>query len=379
MNQKRLKLGSSRHAIRQRRVGERANAIVAKYGLLLLLAALFIGFSVALPTTFPTAFNIRIIASQNCILLIIVLALVPSLAAGAFDLSIGYQFGLAEVLMIGLMINQHLSWPIAGLIVLAVGAALGTMSGLIVSLLEIDSFIATLGTGSVILAVALYYDKGAQIIGNVSPTFTKLGALGPGGIPNTVFFGLAVLLALWLVLEFTPFGRHLYVLGTSPRTAELLGIRRKRYIPIVFAIGGLLCALAGILEASQLQVGEPSIGPEYLLPAFSSAMLGATAIRVGRVNPWGATIGAFVIAVGEAGLLQYGAGDASQALFNGLVLLVAMAIAGLTARRRLSSVPGTRGDAVETTPPGAAPSRESQADAPLELGSDANVTPLRSS
>jgi ribose transport system permease protein len=326
---------------------DRTNAVAAKYGLLFLLAALFIGFSIALPHTFPTSYNIRIIASQNCIVLIVVLALVPSLAAGAFDLSIGYQFGLAEVLMCGFMVNQHLSWPVAALIVLLVGAALGTISGLIVALLEIDSFIATLGTGSVILAVGLYYDKSAQIIGNIPSGFKSLGALGIGGIPNTVFFALGVLLVLWLLLDFTPFGRHLYVLGTSPRTAELLGIRRKRYIPIVLAIGGLLCALAGILEASQLQVGQPNIGPEYLLPAFSAAMLGATAIKVGRVNPWGATIGAFVIAVGQSGLIQYGAGDASQSLFNGLVLLVAMAIAGITARRRLKAIPGTRGNSGE--------------------------------
>jgi ribose transport system permease protein len=351
--------------------------------LLLLLAALFIGFSVALPSTFPTAYNVRIIASQNCILLIIVLALVPTLAAGAFDLSIGYQFGLAEVLMMGLMVNQHIAWPLAALVVLAVGAALGMMSGLIVALLEIDSFIATLGTGSVILAVALYYDKSIQIVGNVAPGFTKLGALGPGGIPNTVFFALATLVVLWLILDFTPFGRHLYVLGTSPRTAELLGIRRKRYIPVVFAMGGFLCALAGILAASQLQVGQPNLGPEYLLPAFSSAMLGATAIKVGRVNPWGAAIGAFVIAVGEAGLLQYGAGDASQALFNGLVLLVAMAIAGITARRGLSPVPGTRGDAVEAAVPGALrEGAEPQADAPMQTdpaSADAGITTTRSS
>jgi ribose transport system permease protein len=331
-----------------RRSATSTHTITAKYGLLILLIAIIAGFSIALPRTFPTAYNAQIIASQNCILLIIVLALIPTLATGAFDLSIGYQFGLAEVLMVGLIVNQRLAWPVAALIVLAVGAGLGMMSGLIVALLEIDSFIATLGTGSVILAVSLYYDKSVQIAGVLPKFFVDLGGNGPLGIPVTVFFGLGVLLMLWVILEHTPFGRHLYVLGTSPRTAELLGIRRRRYLPIVFAIGGLLCALAGILEAAQLQVGEPSLGPEYLLPAFSSAMLGATAVKVGRVNPWGAAIGAFVIAVGEAGLLQYGAGDATQALFNGLVLLVAMAIAGITARRRrAASVPGIRGDGAE--------------------------------
>lgn len=327
-----------RPRIKLPRLGDRANAILSKYGLLILLAALFVGFSIALPSTFPTAYNVRTLASQNCVLLIIALSLVFSLAAGVFDLSIGYQFGLAEVLMIGLMVKQHLAWPIAGLIVLAVGAGLGLATGLIIALLNIDSFIATLATGSVILGIALIYDGNVQITGTLPNSFTSLGGLGPAGIPVSVFFGLAVLIILWVIVEFTPFGRHLYVLGSSPRTAELLGIRRKRYIPAVFGCGGLLCALAGILEAAQLGVGEPSLGPEYLLPAFSSVMLGATAIKVGRVNPWGACIGAFVIAVGETGLVEYGGGDASQAIFNGLVLLVAMAIAGVTARRRLTAV-----------------------------------------
>ena len=100
-------------------------------------------------------------------------------------------------------------------------------------------------------------------------------------VPAPAIYALVVSLVLWVVFEFLPLGRYLYVLGASPRAAELNGISAKRYVTLAFVAAGTLASFAGIVLQSQLQVGQSSVGQEYLLPAFTAALLGATSIRPG--------------------------------------------------------------------------------------------------
>lgn len=319
----------------QRQVTEVTTRILSKYGLILLLALLFVAYSILLPTTFPTLFNLRSILAEQSIVLIFALALMIPLASGSFDLSVGYQIGFAQLLAIGLIVNQHLPWPVAVLAVLCIGCAIGLANGLIVTQLHIDSFIATLGSGAVIFGISLIYSKGTQINGDLPAGFLLLSGFGPLGIPVPAYAALAVCIILWIILEYLPVGRNLYVLGSNRRAAELIGISPSRYVPLVFATCSLLCAIGAILLIAEVRVGSPILGPEYLLPSFSAAILGTTAIRVGRVNPWGTAIAVFLIAIAVSGLLQLGVTNAAQSIFNGGMLLIAMTIAGITSRRRL--------------------------------------------
>jgi len=319
----------------QRNLMELATRVLSKYGLIVLLALLFVTYSILLPTTFPTVFNLRTILEENSIVLIFALALMMPLASGAFDLSVGYQIGLAQVLVIGLQVNQHYPWPIAILVTIGVGCAIGIVNGLIVTQLRIDSFIATLGSGAVIFGITLIYSGGVEIQGALPSAYLLLSGFGPLGIPVPAYVALAVCVILWIILEYLPIGRNLYVLGSNRRAAELVGITPTRYVPLIFAMCSLLCAIGAILLAAEIRVAQPTLGPEYLLPSFSSAILGTTAIRVGRVNPWGTAVAVFLIAIAVSGLLQLGATNAAQSIFNGGMLLVALTIAGITSRRRL--------------------------------------------
>jgi ribose transport system permease protein len=137
-----------------------------------------------------------------------------------------------------------------------------------------------------------------------------------------------------IVFEYLPLGRYLYVLGASPRTAELNGISAKRYITLGFVAAGTLAAFAGVVLQSQLQVGQSSVGQEYLLPAFTAALLGATSIRPGRVNVWGTVLAVAVLAVTVAGLNQLGAPFFVEPLFNGSMLILAVGLAVQAAERR---------------------------------------------
>jgi ribose transport system permease protein len=221
------------------------------------------------------------------------------------------------------------------------GAFVGLLNGLLVTRIRIDSFIATLGTGTVLYGLNAWYTGGQQVLGDLPPEFLAISG-NIGIVPTPALYVLVVSLALWLVFEFLPLGRYLYVLGASPRAAELNGISAKRYVTLGFVAAGTLAAFAGVVLQSQLQVGQSSVGQEYLLPAFTAALLGATSIRPGRVNVWGTVLAVAVLAVTVAGLNQLGAPFFVEPLFNGSMLILAVGLAVQAAQRRTKR--GTEAD-----------------------------------
>ena len=310
-----------------------ATQIIAVWGLLLLLMALIALFSALRPETFPTYFNMRSIINNKAIQAMLALAVFVPMTANHFDLSVGYMLGIAQVLVIGLQ-GQGLAWPEAAALVLLLGAMVGLCNGLLVTVVGIDSFIATLGTGTLLYGFNAWYTGGQQVIASLPDSFLNLSGAW-WGIPLPAIYVLVICLLMWVVFEFMPLGRHLYVLGANPKAAELNGISATRYVTGAFIVSGLVSAFAGIVLQSQLQVGQSSVGQEYLLPAFTAALLGATSIRPGRVNVWGTVLAVAVIAVIVAGLNQLGAPFFVEPLFNGAMLILAVGLAVTASRRRI--------------------------------------------
>lgn len=317
-------------ASRARRGG--LSHLVSTWGLLALLVALIVAFSLLKPDTFPTYFNIRSIVNNKSVQALLALAVFVPMAANHFDLSVGFLLGISQVLVIGLQ-GGGLSWPAAAGLVLLLGAAVGLANGVLVTFVGIDSFIATLGTGTLIYGINEWYTGGQQVVATLPDSFTNIsGALLGVPLPALYVFGVGG--ALFLVFEYLPGGRYLYVLGASPRTAELNGISARRYVTAAFVVAGALSAFAGIVLQSQLQVGQSSVGPEYLLPAFTAALLGATSVRPGRVNVLGTLLAVAVLAVTVAGLNQLGAPFFVEPIFDGTMLILAVGLAVVAARRR---------------------------------------------
>ncbi len=309
--------------------------LVSVHGLLIILIVLIVVFSLLRPETFPTTFNFRSILSDKSVIALCALAVMIPLATRQFDLSVGYLLGVAHILVIGLQVKSGLPWAAAALLVLLVGALVGLINGLLVTRAHIDSFVATLGVGTILFGLSSWYTKGEQLVGDTSPSFSGLTQVA-FGIPNSAIFVVLISLLLWIVFEYLPLGRRLYVLGANPRAGELTGISPNRYVPLAFIASGILTALAGVLLASRLGVGNPSVGPEFLLPAFAAALLGATSVRPGRVNVWGTILAVLILAVAFSGLQQLGAAFYVEPLFNGSVLILAVASAEYAARRRRS-------------------------------------------
>jgi ribose transport system permease protein len=312
--------------------------LIGTYGLLALTALLFLIFSLALPRTFPTLDTADSILSTQSIPAVLALAAMVPIVTGKFDLSIGYGLGLAHVMVLQLVVNDGWPWLLACLAVIIGGAAVGVLNGVIVEFGQIDSFIATLGTGSMMYAVTGWVTGGGRIVPGpqgLPAAFTDLYDSTFLGLPVPAFYVLALAVALWLVLERLPLGRYLYVIGSNPRAADLVGIPTRKYSVYAFTASGLIVGLAGVLLAAQQQIGNPSVGLDYLLPAFVGALLGSTAIKPGRPNAMGTVVAIAVLAVGLTGIRQMGAEFWTIPLFHGGTLLIAVGLAGYAARRRL--------------------------------------------
>ncbi|MFD7839486.1 ABC transporter permease [Streptomyces sp. NPDC059761] len=318
---------------------------IGTYGLLSLTVLLFLLFSLALPDTFPTRDNVSSILSNQSIPAILALGVTVPIASGKFDLSIGYGLGLAHVMVLFLIVEKGWPWPLACLTVVAGGTLAGAVNGVIVEFARIDAFIATLGTGSIMYAITGWITDGGRIVpgpDGLPAAFTDIYDARFLGLPVPAFYVLGLVIVLWLVLERLPFGRYLYVIGSNPRAAEILGIPTHRYCVYAFACSSTVVGFAGVLLAAQQQIGNPSVGLDYLLPAFVGALLGSTVIRPGRANAIGTLVAVTVLAVGLAGIGQLGAQFWATPLFNGCTLLIAVGLAGYSARRRL------RTDAIAT-------------------------------
>jgi len=313
---------------------QRVTRLLPVYGLPILTVILILVFSLLLPRTFPTMLNLRSILGDKSVIALLSLAAMIPMMAGRIDLTVGYGIVLWHIVAIALQTQLGLDWGVAVVVVLLLGCLLGAINGLLVEVARIDSFIATLGTGTVLYAIALWYTEGRQVIGVLPNGFLALYTLQVFGIPIAAFYVLAIGLMLWIAAEFLPVGRCLYAIGANPRAAELNGIPTRRYVIGAFVASGLLGALAGIVLAAKLRIGQASVGLEFLLPALVGAFLGSTTIKPGRVNVWGTLIGVAILAVGISGIQQLGGAFYVEPLFNGLTLLLAIGLAGYAQRKR---------------------------------------------
>jgi ribose transport system permease protein len=254
------------------------------------------------------------------------IGLVIPLAAGVFDLAVGAEVGFGAILVAALLAKADVPIPLAILLTILGGAAVGLVNGLLITVIRIDSFIATLGVSSVLLALITWISGGRQILG-LSSGFQDLATKQILGITAPVWIMLVLALVAWYVLEKTPAGRRVYATGGNPEAARLAGVKTKRVVVLTLVACGVLTAVAGTLVSSRIATGDPSVGPSYLLPAFSAVFLGSTQFRGGRFNVWGTVVAAYVLAVGIKGLQLAGAPVWIPDLFNGLALLVAVGLA----------------------------------------------------
>lgn len=267
---------------------------------------------------------------------IVAVGLVTPLLTGTFDLSIAGTISLSSVMVSWLQAEHGVSIPLAIIITLLIALGCGALNAVLIVGVRMNSFIATLGTGAVLAALAEYVTGGVQITG-YDPDFKKL-AINEifGGIQVKVLILLIITVILWYVIEHTPTGRYLQATGDGPDAARLAGVQTSRYVAGSLLVSAFIAGVGGILAAAQT-AGNATAGAPFLLPAFAAAFLGSTQFK-GRFNAWGTVASVFVLASMVAGLNRaISSTDIRRILddlFFGLALIAAVGLSSLLTRYR---------------------------------------------
>jgi len=315
-------------------------AFFGTYGTLVALAIMIVVFWIMQPTAFGSFSNARNVLTDMAPGVIIALGLTVPLMTGDFDLSVGYQASFACVLVVGLLSNQALSIPQAILIILAIGIGLGLVNGILVTVFGVNAFIATLGTGTVIVGLNYLYSGGVPVSLTRSLNLTNIGLASSFGIPNPILIMVGVGVVLWFALNITSLGQHVRAVGDDADVSRRLGIHVNRVRIIAFVIAGLCAAGGGVVIAGTLGNGDTTAGDVYLLQSYAAAFLGSAALRDGEFHVVGTFIGVLTVAVGYNGLAIIGTPTFTQYFFSGGLLVVAVALSTLSRKFTHSSGAG---------------------------------------
>lgn len=321
---------------RGRDLGRRLINIASRASLIWVFLAIVVVFSILRPDTYATADNWQSIASTQAVIALLALAATLPLIVGEFDVSIGFQLSFAQAICSSLILWQGTSPALAVLIVVACSALIGLINGFLVVKVGLDSFIATLGVGTILVGITEMATNAETITGELPASFVNFGREEVLGVPLPFVYVMVVTIGLYLAMEYTRWGRECHARGANARAALLAGVRTDRVTIQCFVMAGVLASLAGVLSVTILGGSSPTVGLGELLPAYAAAFLGATAIKTGRFNAIGTTLAVFLLAAGIIGLQQVGADFYVVNLFNGGALLVAITLSALAAKRSRS-------------------------------------------
>ena len=277
---------------------------------------------------FFTMDNILNILRQTSVNAIIAVGMTLVILTAGIDLSVGSVMALCGAFaasLIAMEVSVFIAVPTA----LLAGAALGAISGVIIAKGKVQAFIATLVTMTLLRGVTMVYTDGRPISTGFTDTADTFAWFGTGyalGIPVPVWIMVIVFSAAWYVLNHTRFGRYVYALGGNESATRLSGINVDRVKIGVYAICGLLAALAGLIVTSRLSSAQPTAGMAYELDAIAAVVLGGTSLAGGRGRIMGTLIGALIIGFLNNALNLLDVSSYYQMIAKAVVILLAVLV-----------------------------------------------------
>ena len=309
-------------------------SLLGRYFLVVALFGLIGFFSLLRPGSFFTANNFTGLFVNQIVVVFAAVGLIAPLIVGELDLSVGYVVGFGQAVVVALMTIAGLSPLLAITLSLIACLALGILNGILVVRFKINSLIATLAVGNVLYGIVLWFTGGTILFQNVPPGFLAIAGRSLLGLPLPIWYGIALVIAVEVVLQFLPLGRRLYAIGGNRRAALLTGIRVPGLIVGTFGFSALLSGVGGIIIASRLGSAQPELGPSFLMPVIAAAFLGATTIRPGRYNALGTAVAVYVVAVIVTGLQQIGVPFWAESIVYGTALATGVGLSGRLTRMR---------------------------------------------
>lgn len=293
-------------------------------GILVALIVLIVVLSLA-TDNFLSTYNMSVVARQAAFVGLVALGQTLVLLVGGIDLSVGAAAGLSAIvgslLLTMFGVHPYLVIPLT----MTFGLMLGLINGAFVAGLRLNPFIVTLATWEIFAGMTLVITKGYPIR-PLGETFAVFGKGEIFGVPVPVLIFIAAgLILIWMLTQ-TRFGRNIFAVGGNRDAAVLAGIRVKYVELAAFGLAGMFAALAGILFASRMDAGQPSVGEGWLMGAITAAILGGTSLRGGQGSIVGTMLGALLLAVLANGTVLLNVSGFWQRVIVGGVVLIAVLV-----------------------------------------------------
>ncbi|MEY2514384.1 MAG: ribose transport system permease protein [bacterium] len=321
---------ASAPAVAQERVLTFGDVFGRDAGGLIVLLVLF-GALTLFSNEFLTGDNMANLARQVAVFGIIAVGQLLIILTAGIDLSVGSVLGLTGCISAELLVHG------TGILVailggLAAGALIGVFNGVLVAYGKLPPFIVTLG----MLGIA----RGAVLVltdaSTVQPLPDSFGKIANGdflGLPNLLWMFVAVVVVTAFVLRRTVFGRYIYAVGSNPESARLAGVPVTRVLVAVYAIGGLLAAVGGILFTSRLNAGIPTAGTGYELNAIAACVIGGASLFGAKGGAYGAAAGALIVGTLNNGGNLLNINSFYLQIIIGALILIAVAFDQFQGRR----------------------------------------------
>ena len=252
------------------------------------------------------------------------------IVAGEIDLSIGPMVAFISVVL-AFMLKANVPLIAAIPAALAVGAAFGTLAGVLRAYFDVPSFVATLGLWSALRGLALFMTNALPVTFNENAFMERL-ADEVFGIPTSAVVMLVLFVVFVMIARYTSFGRSVFAVGGNANAAHLCGINVKRVRVIIFSISGLLSAATGVLLTARLGSGNAGAATGLEFDVIAAVVIGGTSLSGGRGSMLGTMLGAFVITLIGDGLVLRGINPFFQEVVRGVIIVVAV-LANLMATR----------------------------------------------
>lgn len=276
--------------------------------------------------------NLTNVARQSVYLVLVSLGQMLVLITGGFDLSVGTAIAMTSVVSAMAMVALAPVMPdmIWLAILLGAGAGLGAalligcLNGLGIAQFDVSPFIMTLGVQSVGAGIALFLTGGVPISGLPYDFGNFFGFGRVLGVPVPVMIALLAIVGIWLLMNRTKLGSHIYAVGGNVRAANLSGVNTKQVLFLAYVLCALLASLAGLLLTARVESGETNLGGTIALESIAACVIGGVSLRGGLGRVENVVLGAFFIVLLQNGMNIAQIGSYMQMVLLGSLLVLAV-------------------------------------------------------
>ncbi|MEU9784878.1 ABC transporter permease [Streptomyces phaeochromogenes] len=313
--------------------------------LLCVVVAGYVALGVASSGAFFEGPSVRVFLQYLATPILIGLAQMVALCVGQLNLAVGALGGFTACLTGVLMADHGVPAAVAVIVGLLTATAIGLVTGLVIVATQINGFIVTLATMTILLG-AQYRLTGTRTVDGYSPTLRDLGTAAPLNIPLVFVTALVAAALLAAFMYRTVAGRRLLAAGGNPLAARLSGISTDRQIVAAHTLSGLLIGVAAVTATASLPGVNRSVGGDWLLPSFAAPIIGGVALTGGSIAVFGTVLAAFVTRLIDAARAQFSLDPSWVNLLIGLVVLGTVA-GGRLHQTRLGKTGGTAAPSAE--------------------------------